>query len=295
MWSLSCLTLYVALVPTVAAFFFDTDPAYVSSVQSDSSNVFTCSTPQSFLEQAGTPNIVMTDAKRGFFENFFYANRVSYVLYFGSTGVPVIGVPPININPIVSVFDVETGNQVWCEDQFESTLDTGRAIGALYIPTEDALYLAFSIDGSNGAESDDFRRFTQKGWIPSYGINDGPDVAVILPVDRYSGAVLGEGGTYLRSIDSNGNTNSFAIQKLSWDQLECRSAAPFVVRVQAEAADFPPARDGVATLTASDCLPDTESPYSYTITLTRQLNASATVACRALPDVQCCWWQYYLF
>jgi hypothetical protein len=283
-------SLYTALAFTPAsALFLRREPSHVSVVQSDASKQFTCDTPQTTLDEMGTPNIVMTNQKKGFFQNLFFTSHVSYVLYFGTKVAS-----SNNLNPIVTAFDVSTGNRVWCQDQFEVAGADGRAIGALYIPTEDTLYLAFTIDGTQGSESEDFRRFTVNGWIPSYGMGGGPKVSVLLPVDRYTGAVLeGGSGTFLKSELSSGKTNTLVILNLSWDQIGCGRTAASVVRVQAQAYFLPMSLDGRTPLTLADCAPDTDSPFDYTVTLTPALDQAVTVDCRIVEDQQCSGWKRF--
>jgi hypothetical protein len=281
-------SVFIALGFTPAtARFFRRESSYVSVVQSDASKQFTCDTPQSSLDELGTPNLVMTNQKKGFFENLFFTSRVSYTLYFGTKVAS-----STNLNPIVAVFDPATGNRLWCQDQFEVAGADGRAIGALYIPTEDILYLAFTIDGTQGSESEDFRRFTVNGWIPSYGMGGGPKVSILLPVDRYIGTVVeGASGTYIKSELSNGNTNTLVIQDLSWDKIGCGRSAEAVVRVQAQAYFLPMSLDGATPLALADCAPDTDSPFDYTVTLTPGLDRAVTVDCSIVKDQQCSWLQ----
>ena len=110
-----------------------------------------------------------------------------------------------NQNPVIVRFD--RGGFAWCRKDYETSSDDGRAYG-LYFDGAN-FYAAFSVSGTQGAKSRDFRRFTRRGWLRSYGKGGGPKSAVILQLSPKDGRPLS--GTYVNSILKNGKSNSFVI------------------------------------------------------------------------------------
>ena len=225
----------------------------------------------------------------------------SRTLFFGTEQVT-----SINQNPIVAVFNSDSQQLIWCNNNYEIAGADGRAIGALHAQVattsstdttandtnDEVLYVVFTIDGTQGTSAEDFRRFTTNGWIPSYGNGGGPKVSVVTQINITTGAPIT--GTFLRSqLLSNGRTNSLIVTQMSYER-NCNvttttsgssiDASLFQLRVQAEAYYLPMSLNGRTPLSESDCLPDTNSPFNYTVTLPPSLNVAYTADCRTIDS-----------
>jgi hypothetical protein len=215
----------------------------------------------------------------------------------------------INQNPIIVVFDTDTQQRLWCYNTYEVAGADGRAIGALHAQitttitttastgsnlsndtppknVEEILYVVFTIDGTQGTTSEDVRRFTSNGWIPSYGNGGSSKVSVVAQINLTTGEPIT--GTFLRSqLPSNGKTNSFIVTQLSYERncnVSTGSASSFVLRVQAEAYYLPMSVNGRTPLNETECLPDTTSPFNYTVTLSSSLDVAYTADCRKISQ-----------
>ena len=218
-------------------------------------------------------------------------------LFFGTEQVT-----SINQNPIVAVFRTDTQQLIWCYNAYEVAGADGRAIGALhartttsdtqYVPDE-VLYVVLTIDGTQGTIAEDVRRFTSDaGWIPSYGSGGGPKVSVVVQINTTTGEPIT--GTFVRSqLPSNGRTNSLVVTQMSYER-NCNVSfsdltSPYLLRVQAEAYYLPMSLDGHTPLNETKCLPDTNSPFNYTVTLSPSLHMAYTADCRTIenPTTSC--------
>ena len=66
--------------------------------------------------------------------------------------------------------------------------------------------------------SEYLNEFTQNGWIPSYGLGEGPQVAVVVEIDPISGGWV-QNGTYIISKTEDGLTNSVIVHGVQyWDE-----------------------------------------------------------------------------
>ena len=232
-------------------------------------------------------------------DNNDHQTHQNRTLFFGTEQVT-----SINQNPIIVVFDSDTQQRLWCYNTYEVAGADGRAIGALHAhiqshndenndetyPEEEILYIVLTIDGTQGTTTEDVRRFTSPtGWIPSYGNGGGPKVSVVVQVNTTTGEPMT--GTYLRSqLPSNGRTNSLVVTQLSYEERNCNVTANtlhtdsslFQLRVQAEAYFLPMSLDGMTPMNETECLPDVNSPFNYTVTLSPKLDRAYTADCRAI-------------
>jgi hypothetical protein len=116
-----------------------------------------------------------------------------------------------NQDPIVTRFD--NGRQVWCRTNYETSGDDGRGYGLMWDGGQ-MMYAVFSATGTQGEPNKDYRRFTQRGWLPTYGAGGGAKVAVIAKINPQNGAPLR--GSFLTAILENGKSNSLEVTQLSW-------------------------------------------------------------------------------
>jgi len=116
-----------------------------------------------------------------------------------------------NQNPIVARFN--NGQQVWCRTHIEVTGDDGKGYGLLWNGGS-VLYGVFSATGTQGTASQDYRRFTQEGWLRSYGGGGGPQVSVILRLNPNTGQP--NRGTFVTAQLSNGRSNTLVVRNLEW-------------------------------------------------------------------------------
>lgn len=116
-----------------------------------------------------------------------------------------------NQNPIVVRFD--SGRRTWCRTDYEVSGDDGRGYGLAWNGGS-VLYAVFSATGTQGTASQDYRRFTSRGWLPSYGSGGGPKVAVIARLNPVNGTPYA--GTFVTARLSNGRTNSLVVTNLRW-------------------------------------------------------------------------------
>ncbi len=126
-------------------------------------------------------------------------------LTFGDTTI-YIGSQQVagdNQDPILTSFTNGTRN--WLVTDYETTGTDGRGIGLLWDGGSD-LYAAFTVDGTQGTPDQDFRRFTENGWLTSYGAGGGATVSVLLKLDPLTGAGLS--GTFITSLLSDMTSNT---------------------------------------------------------------------------------------
>ena len=115
-----------------------------------------------------------------------------------------------NQDPIVVRFD--KGIRTWIRDDYERSGDDGKAYGIVW-DGGDHLYIAFSATGTQGEVSNDYRRFTNQGWLRSYGRGGGARAAVIGKINPENGEPIL--GTFLYAKLENGNTNSMLVEKMA--------------------------------------------------------------------------------
>ena len=117
-----------------------------------------------------------------------------------------------NQDPRLARYD--NGTLTWFGSDYEVTGADSRAHGLLWDGGSN-LYAVFTVDGTQGNASQDFRRFAANGWLSSYGAGGGPRAAVLARLDANTGNIAS--ATYLRAQLSNGNTNTITVDNLSFD------------------------------------------------------------------------------
>ena len=174
----------------------DKAPPLTTKVVSDISgqvNKFTPSTSETELAASGADRITIG----------------TQTIYIGTQQVT-----SINQNPIIRSVDPVNASNNWLRTDIETTGTDGRGLGLVW--TGEALYGVFSVDGTQGSPSEDFRRAAdgaQQNWLKSFGPGGGKKIAVIGQIDPATGdlkkaahlsAVLGSGAT--NSLDVKGIT-----------------------------------------------------------------------------------------
>ncbi|MBT9310813.1 DUF4114 domain-containing protein [Leptothoe kymatousa] len=161
-----------------------------------------------------------------------------------------------NQNPILASF----GSQTWVGTDYEITGTDGRGLGLAWTGTD--LYAVFTVDGTQGSPSEDFRRKSQgatTAWLRSYGQGGGAKASVISQIDPATGELVA--AAYLSAILSSGNSNTLTVQDMGTN-------ADGNLVVQAESFFSPRRPDGTAMTQVETQL---DSPFAYTIELTPDL------------------------
>ncbi|MEM9006381.1 MAG: DUF4114 domain-containing protein [Cyanobacteria bacterium P01_F01_bin.86] len=158
-----------------------------------------------------------------------------------------------NQNPIIASFDSANSANNWIRTDYETTGTDGRGLGLAW-DGED-LYAVFSVDGTQGSPSEDFRRVSndaEQSWLRSYGQGGGAKVSVLGQVDPSTGELLS--AAYLSAVLSSGNSNSLIINDLD-------IATNGNLLVSAESFFSPRRPDG----TALTQIGSGGSPFAYTV------------------------------
>jgi hypothetical protein len=163
-----------------------------------------------------------------------------------------------NQNPVLARFD--NGQQTWCREDYETTRDDSRGYGLVW-DGGDRLYAAFSVTGTQGTPDQDFRRFATTGWLNSYGLGGGPQVAVIAQVDPNTGDITT--ASFLSALQSNGTSNTLRVTELT---LQADGLS-----VRADSA-FSPRRSDRTAFSCQDGL----SGFDYRVTFTEDLRSVQT-------------------
>jgi hypothetical protein len=120
-------------------------------------------------------------------------------------------VTSINQDPIVAKF--QNNVQQWCRVDYEVTPDDSQGYGLIFNSKENSLYGVFSSTGTQGNSDQDFRKYSTKGWLTSYGQGGGSKISVIAKIDPSNGNVLY--ATFVSAVLSSGNSNSVVVTKLN--------------------------------------------------------------------------------
>jgi hypothetical protein len=185
----------------------------------------------------------------------------------GNTNIYIgtVQVTANNQDPIIAKFT--NGQRDWARKDYEVTGTDGRGYGLLW-DGDSKLYAAFTVDGTQGAVSEDFRRFCGKGWLPSYGQGGGAKATVILQIDVVSGAGVEGSCTFITARLSSGNTNTLVPKSLGFDGDN--------IVVEAESY-YSPLRTNKTVMNQTSIAVD--SPFNYRIvfdaTLQNALSAEA--------------------
>lgn len=121
-----------------------------------------------------------------------------------------------NQDPIVVRFD--NGRRTWCRDDLERSGDDGRGYGLFW--SDDVLLGVVSATGNQGDGTNDLRRFTNAGWLTSYGAasprgGGGPKVAAVIGLDPSSGNGRAAIGTWLTALNADGKVNSLVVRSIA--------------------------------------------------------------------------------
>lgn len=171
-------------------------------------------------------------------------------------------VTSINQNPIVRSIDPAKPSNNWLRTDIETTGTDGRGLGIAW--TGSALYGVFSVDGTQGTPSQDFRRASggaQQNWLKSFGPGGGKRIAVIGQLDPATGKLLK--AAHLSSVLSNGQTNSLSVNGITTN-----SAGNLVISASSYTSPRKP--DGKALTRNSG--KTAGSPFNYTLEITPDLS-----------------------
>ena len=148
----------------------------------------------------------------------------------------------------------------WVRTDYESTGADGRG-SALFWDGDD-LYAIFTVDGTQGSSSEDFRRASsdnETAWTQTYGQGGGAKASVIAEIDPTTGEMTN--AAYLTSVLSNGKSNTLLIDNVSENEQGN-------LEIEADAWYSPRDVNGEALTKTDDSL---SSPFDYTIELTSDL------------------------
>jgi len=187
----------------------------------------------------------------------------SQTIYIGTQQVS-----SINQNPIIASFDSQNPGNNWVKTNYETTGADGRGYGLFW--DGKSLYGVFSVDGTQGSPSEDFRRASSganQQWLKSYGQGGGAKVAVLARIDPKTGNMTD--AAYLSAVLSSGKSNSLAVTGISTN-----SKGNLVVKAQSYFAPRRP--DGKAmTQTGSG-----GSPFDYNVEITRDLKTVVSTSAK---------------
>ncbi len=171
-------------------------------------------------------------------------------------------VTSINQNPIIRSIDSVNPSNNWLRTDVETTGTDGRGLGIAW--TGSALYGVFSVDGTQGTPSQDFRRASggaQQNWLKSFGPGGGKRIAVIGQLDPATGTLLK--AAHLSAVLENGQTNSLSVKGITTN-----SAGNLVV----SASSFSNPRKPDGTALTRNPGNTAGSPFDYTLELTPDLS-----------------------
>lgn len=178
----------------------------------------------------------------------------SQTIYIGTQQVS-----SINQNPIIASFDSSKPSNRWTQTNYEITGADGRGYGLFW--SGQSLYAAFTIDGTQGSPSEDFRRASTgatQSWLKNYGSGGGAKVSVVARINPTTGDMTE--AAYLSAILSSGKSNTLVVTGFATN-----SAGNLVISAQSYFAPRRP--DGTAmTQTNTD-----SSPFDYTVEITPDL------------------------
>lgn len=172
----------------------------------------------------------------------------------------------INQDPILRSFDnVHPGNE-WLNTSLEVTGADGRGVSLFW--TGQQLYATFTVDGTQGQPSDDFRRVSQgaqQSWLRSYGFGGGPTISVVALIDPQTGLLLK--AVYLSAVLSSGKSNTLLVNNMRVNALNN-------LEVTADSFFAPRSVRG----TALPRLNNGPSPFNYVLELAPDLSTAIRAA-----------------
>ncbi len=166
-----------------------------------------------------------------------------------------------NQNPILASFT--NGIQDWCRTDYEVTPDDSAGYGLFWDGTASGLYGVFSVTGTQGDSSQDFRRFATGGWLSSYtdgspGGGGGPKASIVARINPSNGDI--STATFITARLSSGKTNSLSITDLSFQN--------DVLKVEANSF-YSPRNPDKSAMSCSG-----SSPFVYTLYLSADLSTA---------------------
>ncbi|NER32609.1 MAG: hypothetical protein F6J93_00765 [Oscillatoria sp. SIO1A7] len=164
-----------------------------------------------------------------------------------------------NQNPIIASFDSANPANNWVRNDYETAGADGRGFGLFWDGTN--LYGVFSIDGTQGTSSQDFRRATTgatQNWLKSYGSGGGAKVSVLARINPATGEMTE--AAYLSALLSSGKSNTLTVTDISTN-------ANGNLVVQAQSFFSPRNPDG----TRMTQVGSGSSPFDYTVEITPDL------------------------
>lgn len=171
-----------------------------------------------------------------------------------------------NQNPILVSYDSQNPAGNWVKRNYEVTGADSRGYGLFWSGTN--LYGTFSIDGTQGDASEDFRRVSGdavQSWLRGYGSGGGAKISIIARIDPNTGDLLD--AAYLSARLNDGNSNSLVI-----DNVSVNTSGNLVI--QARSWFSPRNPDGSPmTQTGSG-----SSPFDYTVEITPDLTQVISTA-----------------
>lgn len=124
----------------------------------------------------------------------------------------------INQDPIIIAFDRSSSAQRWVATNHEATGADGRGVSLLWSGTK--LYASYTVDGTQGQASKDFRRVSQgaaQTWLRSYGSGGGPKVSVVAELDPNTGSL--KNAVYISAVLSNAKSNTLLVNDMRTNSL----------------------------------------------------------------------------
>jgi hypothetical protein len=165
----------------------------------------------------------------------------------------------INQDPIIASFDPVNPANNWIRTDYEMTGADGRGYGLFWDGTH--LYGVFSVDGTQGSPSEDFRRAANTAtqtWLRSYGQGGGAKIGVLARIDPSTGEMTA--AAHLSSILGNGNSNSLVIKDMF-----INSNNNLVIRADSWFSPRNPNGTAMTQVVSGG------SPHDYTVEITRDL------------------------
>lgn len=112
-------------------------------------------------------------------------------------------------DPILAKF--VSDSLVWERNDYDTTDGDCTGYGLLWDGGPN-LYAVFSTSGHTSSTTDGFGRFTENGWLSTYGAGGGATVAVIAKVNVETGEIAH--ATYARSQLADGSTNDLEVKDM---------------------------------------------------------------------------------
>ncbi|MEM6436170.1 MAG: DUF4114 domain-containing protein [Cyanobacteria bacterium P01_D01_bin.115] len=172
-----------------------------------------------------------------------------------------------NQNPIVASFDSANPANNWIRTDYEVTGTDGRGLGIAW--DGNSLYGVFTVDGTQGSPTQDFRRAAndaEQAWLRNYGQGGGAKVSVLGRINPANGELLD--AAYLSAVLNNGNSNTLSVTNVGTN-----TSGNLVITAE---SFFSPRRPAGSALTPPT--PPGSSPFAYTVEITPDLKRVVSTA-----------------